>query len=262
MADLPLAPADGLILAGDVGETLDHLRLVFDAVLPRFGTVFWTPGNHELWTTSADGLRGEAKYAALVRVCREHGVVTPEDDYRTWSVDGETVAIAPTFVLYDYSFRPDDVPAAEAVAWAREAGLVCADEQVLHPDPHPSRADWCAARLAATEPRLAAAASRHRLVIVNHFPLRRDQLRLRRIPRFSIWCGTTRTEDWHTRFRARVVVSGHQHVRWTEWRDGTRFEEVALGYPRDWRAEKGIAHYLREILPGPSEPHAEPRYHG
>lgn len=128
---------------------------------------------------------------------------------------------------------------------------------MLHPDPHPSRADWCAARLAATEPRLAAASSRHPLVIVNHFPLRRDQLRLRRIPRFSIWCGTRRTEDWHTRFRARVVVSGHQHVRWTEWRDGTRFEEVAVGYPRDWRAEKGLAHYLREILPGPAAPPAD-----
>lgn len=93
-------------------------------MVPRFATVFWTPGNHELWTTASDGLRGEAKYAALLRVCREFGVVTPEDDYRVWDAGGETVLVAPTFVLYDYSFRPDEVPAEAAVEWAREHGIV------------------------------------------------------------------------------------------------------------------------------------------
>jgi len=51
-------------------------------------------------------------------------------------------------------------------------------------------------------------------VLINHFPLREDLVRLRRIPRFSIWCGTKATQEWHTRFRAQVVVSGHlQPVR-------------------------------------------------
>ena len=31
-----------------------------------------------------------------------------------------------------------------------------------------------------------------------------------------------------------------------------RYEEVSLGYPRDWRQERGIDWYLREILPGTS----------
>ena len=29
-----------------------------------------------------------------------------------------------------------------------------------------------------------------------------------------------------------------------------RYDEVSLGYPRDWRAERGLDWYLREILPG------------
>jgi hypothetical protein len=29
-----------------------------------------------------------------------------------------------------------------------------------------------------------------------------------------------------------------------------RYEEVSLGYPRDWRSERGLEWYLREILPG------------
>jgi hypothetical protein len=69
------------------------------------------------------------------------------------------------------------------------------------------------------------------------------------VPRFSLWCGTRRTEAWGRRFRARAVVSGHLHLRTTLWRHGVRYEEVSLGYPRDWRRERGIAAYLREILP-------------
>ena len=115
-----------------------------------------------------------------------------------------------------------------------------------------SRAAWCQARVELTEPRLADAASRWPLVIVNHFPLKQQLVRLARIPRFSPWCGTRQTEAWHTRFRAKVVVSGHLHIRTTDWIDGVRFEEVSLGYPKQWLRERGIVGYLREILPGPA----------
>ena len=64
-----------------------------------------------------------------------------------------------------------------------------------------------------------------------------------------------RTEHWARRFAARAVVSGHLHLRTTLVRHGVRYEEVSLGYPRDWRHERGIDWYLREILPGTS-PHA------
>jgi hypothetical protein len=70
-----------------------------------------------------------------------------------------------------------------------------------------------------------------------------------RIPRFSIWCGSTRTQDWAVRYRARAVVSGHLHVRTTLWRDGVRYEEVSFGYPRDWSPDRGIEWYVRQILP-------------
>jgi hypothetical protein len=90
-------------------------------------------------------------------------------------------------------------------------------------------------------------------VLVNHWPLRYDLARPPRVPRFSLWSGTTRTEDWGRRFRARVVISGHLHLRTTLWRHGVRYEEVSLGYPRDWRSERGIDWYLRDVLPAPRE---------
>jgi hypothetical protein len=123
---------------------------------------------------------------------------------------------------------------------------------MLSTDPWPSRRAWCHARCDDAEARLAALPAEARTILVNHWPLRYDLARPPRIPRFSLWCGTTRTEDWPRRYRARVAVSGHLHLRTTLFRHGARFEEVSLGYPRDWRAERGIAWYLREILPGTS----------
>src|SRR6185295_20091591 len=107
------------------------------------------------------------------------------------------------------------------------------------------------ARCKAAEPRLAAAAREAPLVLINHFPLRYDLAVLPRIPRFSIWCGTRRTEDWHVRFRAHAVVYGHLHIRNTTFRDGVRCEEVSLGYPQNWNPQRTVESYLREILPGP-----------
>ena len=251
-------PDDWLILAGDVGETPAHLEFAFRVLVPRFRQLIWVPGNHELWTTpnGQSQARGVERYQQFVELCQSHGVVTPEDRYPVWPGGATHTVIAPLFLLYDYSFRPDDVPAEHARAWAAEAGHVCADERLLHPDPYSSREGWCNARVQVTEERLASVPGDHSLILVNHFPLRRDLARLPAIPRFSIWCGTRQTEDWHQRFRAAVVISGHLHIRGTRWRDGVRFEEVSLGYPRQWEPSRGIEPYLRQILP---EPVASPR---
>lgn len=266
LEQLPACPEDWLILGGDVGETAEHLALAFRSLIPRFRQIVWVPGNHELWTTSADDrpVRGQAKYQQLVSVCRSHGVLTPEDPYPVWTGEGGPCVLAPLFLLYDYSFRPAHIPTRHAVAWARESGVLCVDEKRLSPAPYPSIPAWCQARCRLTEERLVRLSSAYPLVLVNHFPLRQDLIRLAKIPRFTIWCGTTRTEDWHQRFPVLAVVSGHLHMRATDWRDGVRFEEVSLGYPRHWKQTRGIGHYVRQILPGPPAPpdgHGGPQWH-
>ncbi len=268
LVELPPRPGDWLILAGDVGETELHLRFALEALVPRFAQLLWVPGNHDLWTMTDDPspLRGEAKYRRLVKVCREYGVLTPEDPYPHWPGGvtteddeperGPGFVVAPLFLLYDYSFRPDEVPDEGALAWAADSGVVCSDEYLLHPPPHASRQAWCQARVLSTIPRLErVAAAGHRLILINHWPLRQDLVTLPRIPRFSIWCGTRATEDWHRRFNAAVVVYGHLHIKVTHFRDGVRFEEVSLGYPRDWDQSRGVGFYLRQILPA-GEPEA------
>lgn len=246
---MPGCPDDWLILGGDVGETEAHLVWTLETLAPKFKKLLWVPGNHELWGTSVEGrkLPGPEKYQRLVDLCRRLGVLTPEDPYVVWPGPGPKTTIALCFVGYDYSFRPPEVPESKALAWAEEAGIRATDEAMIDPGEFGTMKAWCHARVALTESRLAEIPKDHGTVLVNHFPLRHDLVWIPRVPRFSLWCGTTRTEDWHRRFNAKVVVNGHLHVRSGQLRDQTRFEEVSLGYPRQWTASRGAQAYLRLI---------------
>jgi 3',5'-cyclic AMP phosphodiesterase CpdA len=246
----PSYPDDWLIVAGDTGETPSHLDFVLRTLHSRFAQLVWTPGNHDLWTPRdlPSHKRGVAHYDRLVRLCQSYGVLTPEDPFAKWPGDGPTRAIVPIFTLFDYSFRPVSVPRDQAVEWAADSGVRSADEDLLAADPYPTRDAWCAARVEATEPRLAALPADVPLIVVNHFPLNADLAVLPRIPRFSIWCGTTRTNDWHRRFNIEAVIYGHLHMRSTKEFDGVRFEEVSLGYPKQWNQSRSLSHYLRKII--------------
>ena len=260
LAAMAPQPDAGLVVAGDIGETDAQLAWTFDLLTKKFARLYWTPGNHELWTPTAEAPRGDARYRRSVEIARAFGVRTPEDPFDAWP--GLPLVIAPVFVGYDYSFGPDGFSPAEARAWAAEEGIRCADETYLYPDPFPTREAWCAERVRITEARLAEVPPGTRIVLIAHWPLRRDLVRLYRIPRFIVWCGTRATEDWHRRFPIDVVVSGHLHMRATDWRDGVRFEEVSLGYPAHWKPETGPDGYLRTILPRPPvQPDGGPVWH-
>lgn len=243
-------PDDWLIVGGDVCEGLDLFAEALGWLTRRFARVIWVPGNHELWLTDrgAGPRTSVTKYGALVAAARRLGVLTPEDAFVAWPPTGDV--IVPLFTLYDYSFRPDAVALEDVVAWAAELRNVAADEHLINPAPFSGMGEWCAQRCDETEARLARELPvEARTILAGHFPLRQDLVRIPRIPRFTPWCGTRRTEDWHRRYRAVVVISGHLHVRRTDGRDGTRFEEVSLGYPKQWDQAKGVGAYLREIMP-------------
>ena len=254
---------DWLIVAGDTGERLADITWTLTTLSQRFARVVWVPGNHELWTLRNDKpqLRGERRYRHLVELCRGLGISTPEDPYPVWDGPGGPVTIVPLFLLYDYTFRPEGATTKEAgLARAYQAGVVCADERLLHPDPHPSREAWCEARVTGTRRRLAELDLSVPTVLVSHFPLVREPTRILRYPEFAQWCGTEQTATWHLRYRAAVVVYGHLHIPRTTWHDGVRFEEVSVGYPREWRVRRGGPGVPRRILPvgGPTRPGRPP----
>jgi len=243
---------DWLLLAGDVGELYPDIEWALQTLARKFATVVWTPGNHELWTRRKDpvSLRGEARYLALVELCRGLGILTPEDPYPVWDGPGGPATIAPVFLLYDYTFRPDGALTKEqGLKQAYEKGIVCRDEALLHPDPHRTIEEWCWARIEATERRLAGRDPALPVIFVTHYPLVREPTRVLRYPLFAQWCGTTRTSEWHLRFNAAAVVYGHLHIPRVTWYDGVRFEEVSLGYPREWRRRDVRPGVPRQILP-------------
>jgi hypothetical protein len=245
---VPGDPDDWLIVAGDVGESFADVGFVLGSLASRFATVIWTPGNHELWTLPSDpvALRGAARYEALVKVCRRFGVLTPEDEFPVWPAPDGPVTVTPLFTLYDYTFRADGASAggasagggdeadrSSAVAAARAARIGPADEGRLHYDPYPSLAAWCRDRVAVSQRRLDAVDGP--VVLVSHWPLVRGPVDWLRYPAYAPWCGTAGTAGWPSRYQVTAAVYGHLHIPCTAHYDGVRFEEVSVGYPREWQ---------------------------
>jgi 3',5'-cyclic AMP phosphodiesterase CpdA len=250
----PGSPDDWLIVAGDVAQHAGEVLSVLARLRERFAAVIWTPGNHDLWTPPSDPvrLRGEERYRYLVDGCRRVGVLTPEDAFALWDGPGGPARIAPVFALYDYSFRVDGVTTlAQSLARAEEAGVMCSDEHLLHPDPYPDRQSWCRARVAATEGRLSACDPAVALVLVSHWPLIREPTRALYHQDFAQWCGTSLTAGWHRRYPTAVAVYGHLHIPRTTVHDGVPFHEVSLGYPREWARRASPPRIPRVILPRP-----------
>lgn len=250
----PETADDWLIVAGDVGEVFADIERTLCLLRGRFGTLIWVPGNHELWTHPSDPvrLRGVERYEALVSMCQDNGILTPEDCYPVWHGSDGAVTVVPLFQLYDYSFRPAGASSkVESLGRAYDAGVVCTDEMLLHPDPYEDRESWCWARLRQTQQRLDAIDQEMSTVLVSHWPLVRQPTDVLRFPEFSQWCGTEQTADWHVRYRAVAAVYGHLHIPRTTMYDGVRFEEVSLGYPREWKRRRGGApRPMRRILGG------------
>jgi 3',5'-cyclic AMP phosphodiesterase CpdA len=249
----PESSDDWLIVAGDVSDTFGDIERVLRLLRQRYAKVIWTPGNHDLWTLQQDPVQllGEARYQALVRMCQDNGVVTPEDKFAVWLGPAGPMTIVPLFQLYDHSWlAPGTKTKKESLDYAYRMGVVCDDEMILHPDPYPDRESWCTARVKESERRLSTLGPDVKTVLVSHWPLVRQPTDTLRYPEFAQWCGTTRTADWHTRFRAEVAVYGHLHIPRTTHYDGVRFEEVSLGYPREWSKRAKPPVMPKKVLSG------------
>jgi 3',5'-cyclic AMP phosphodiesterase CpdA len=247
----PESSDDWLIVAGDVDDTFREIEKTLSLLRRRYAKVIWTPGNHDLWTLREDPVqvRGAARYQALVQMCRDNDVLTPEDEFAIWPDPSGPITIVPLFLLYDHSWlAPGTSTKKESLKYAYDTGVVCNDEMLLHPDPYPDRESWCSARLKEAERRLQALGSDVKTVLVGHWPLLRQPTHALRYPEFAQWCGTARTADWHIRFRAEAVVYGHLHIPRTTYYDGVRFEEVSIGYPREW-SRRSKPPMPRKVLP-------------
>lgn len=228
----PQDPEDWLIVAGDVAERSDLVLRVLQQLRSRFGTVVWAPGNHELFSRSADRYRGRDKYEELVQGCRQIGVFTPEDPFPVFG----GVTLCPLFTLYDYSFRPAGLSIDDALRAAEESGVMMMDYFSLAP--FVDVRGWCWDRLAYSVKRLSRVEGS--TILINHWPLLREPTRRMRHSELAMWCGTRHTRGWAQRYHAQAVVYGHLHIPHVDVYDGVPHIEVSLGYPREWRHRRPI----------------------
>ena len=245
----PDSPDDWLIVAGDIAHDLDAIAGFLADMRARFAQVLFAPGNHDLWSRGDLGLSGAHRYAHLVDLCHQLGVVTPEDPYPVWDDPAGPVAVAPLFLLYDYSLRPDGTTKEQAMEAARRARVVCSDELMLRADPFRDKESWFADRLERTRAKLDALPPGTRTVLASHWPLHPGPVARLRHPEFAIWCGARATADWHLRYRAVCCVHGHLHIPISEEIDGVPHKEVSIGYPRERAARtRPVAYGLRRVL--------------
>ena len=117
----PESGDDWLIVAGDVGEIFGDIEKALRLLRQRYAKVIWTPGNHELWTLRQDPvqLRGEARYQALVQMCRDNDILTPEDEFAIWPGPTGPMTIVPLFQLYDHSWLAPGTTNEEGVSGVR-----------------------------------------------------------------------------------------------------------------------------------------------
>jgi len=95
---------DALILAGDVSDRLDRIEEALASLRGKFASVFFVPGNHELWIRKEDLGDSIGKFEQVMSLCESLGVQTFPGKLHS----GETtVHIVPLFSWYA---RPEDGP--------------------------------------------------------------------------------------------------------------------------------------------------------
>ena len=240
-------PDSGLLIAGDISHDLTKFRHCLDILSKKFSHLFWVPGNHDLWSIESQSSKGLNKYRDCLDICNDLNIYTPEDEFFEWRSSKGIFTIVLCFIGYDYSFRPLSVSLDNAIAWAKEDNTFCTDEKYLFSTPFPTKQVWCDDRIQYTENRLNDLNQKN-LILVNHYPLTRHMVYLPRVPRFSIWSGTTKTEHWLSSYNIHTFIYGHCHVRQDQVYNNTRCCEVSFGYPNQQYWGNDLADYLRIVI--------------
>jgi hypothetical protein len=235
---------DALIVAGDISHDRGVLDEVLKALVERFSTVFFVPGNHDLWLrdgTSSDSL---AKLHDLFAACAAHGVLTTP---RRLGAPGDLdpVWVVPLFSWYD---RPEDAGASLYLPKVGEDPTLSmwADSWEVQwpkggvPRPALRFLDMNEARV--DEVRLGP------VITFSHFlprpelmyPTAAELVDLERplvdpVPafNFSRVAGTLHLDDQLRRAGSLIHVYGHQHRNRRLFFDGVLYLSHCLGYPRE-----------------------------
>lgn len=210
---------DLLILAGDVSDRLALLEEAFKALVARFATVLYVPGNHDVWINRERMHSSFEKLDAVMAAAHEQGVCT--SIFRHGDL-----AIVPLLGWYDYSFGPADDYLKAAWTDYRACRWPGYDDAAL-------TALFTARNPDASSPLLQGA---KQILSFSHF-LPRIDLMPERIPakhrKIYPVLGTTVLDAQLRGLGARTHVYGHSHVNRRVTLDGVTYVNNAFGYPSE-----------------------------
>jgi predicted phosphodiesterase len=93
---------DVLLLAGDVSHKIERLEITFEIVARKFGSVFYVPGNHDLWVHPEEPGNSISKFKEIHSLCERMGIETQP---RRFSGHHQSLWVVP---LYSWYVRPEE----------------------------------------------------------------------------------------------------------------------------------------------------------
>lgn len=207
---------DHLIVAGDISNRLDIIQMTLQLLKERFQSVFFVPGNHELWV-SKDEDDSVQKFEEILAVCSELGIFTSPA-----LIDGAWVV--PLFGWYEADFYPaGDPDASELKGWSD-----------YHLCNWRSQPDPLAYFIGLNRPHIKQ--YDRPVISFSHFVPRIELiphpsvLFFKSLPMVS---GSKKIEEQIRHLGSIVHLFGHTHINRDMTIDGVRYLQNALRYPRE-----------------------------
>jgi predicted phosphodiesterase len=211
---------DLLILAGDVSGSLRLLEGCLVALANRFRTVFYVPGNHDLWLTRDDEHKTSLDKFEEVRVIVENCGV------RGTALHDDKLSIVPLLGWYDYSFGK---PCSElnemwmdfrTCKWPQSMGMREVTSYFVAMNQPLSRP--------ASNTVISFSHFLPRIDVMPHYISERNRI-------LYPVLGTNLLEQQIRQIRPDIHVYGHSHVNRHIKIDGITYINNAFGYPRETR---------------------------
>jgi predicted phosphodiesterase len=217
---------DALLVAGDIADQTEIIKRTLSLLRSKFKTVFYTPGNHELWVRNEDQNSLE-KLSRILKLCESLGV-------RTTPARVNDVWVVPLFSWYDRAFDADSEH-DEIEGWAdfHFCKWPQGDQQVFEYFfkmnlPNIKRYDGPVISFSHFLPR------------IDLLPPK-EYLRFKGLPKVA---GCNLLESQIRELESVVHLFGHSHINLDRVIDGVRYVQNALSYPKE-RSSAGLL--LKEI---------------
>eukprot|EP00042_Codosiga_hollandica_P039276 m.327533 g.327533 ORF g.327533 m.327533 type:complete len:360 (-) comp55582_c0_seq8:4627-5706(-) len=235
---------DIILVDGDVSHRISVLRTTLLLLRAKFGQVFFSPGNHDLWVDDDDpddlGSSSFDKLERVLRLCEECQV-------HTAPVRFGTLVIVPLFSWYHSSW--DQEPDITSLQLPHVSKYGSDFTRCKWPGSLENGSDALASAFDAMNPNpaLLALQSDDFIISFSHFLPFQQLLPEKRYlfyPHLPKMSGSRFLAERIRVLRSRVHVFGHTHINWDNVEEGIRCVQWPLAYPRE--QQLGFTHLQPE----------------